>query len=103
VPNFYFGCEADDPINAIAFDSRKLPFKSRLNAIFSSDMGHWDVPDIREITEEAYEMVEHGLISEQDFSDFVFANPARLWAGMNPNFFKNTRVEAAVGKLLSTH
>jgi predicted TIM-barrel fold metal-dependent hydrolase len=101
VPNFYFGCEADDPINAIAFDSRKLPFKARLNAIFSSDMGHWDVPDMREITEEAYEMVEHELISEQDFRDFVFTNPARLWAGMNPNFFKNTKVEQALANLLS--
>lgn len=25
VPNFYFGCEADDPINAMAFEARKLP------------------------------------------------------------------------------
>ncbi|HUY29141.1 MAG TPA: amidohydrolase family protein [Candidatus Binataceae bacterium] len=99
VPNFYFGCEADDPINAIAFDPKKLPFKARLNAIFSSDMGHWDVPDMTEVTEEAYEMVEHGQISEEDFRDFVFANPARLWAGMNPNFFKGTRVEDAVKKI----
>ena len=62
VPNFYFGCEADDPINAMAFDTRKLPFGARLNAIFSSDIGHWDVPDMTEVTEEAHEMVEHGLI-----------------------------------------
>jgi len=103
VPNFYFGCEADDPINAMAFDSKKLPFKARLNAIFSSDMGHWDVPDMTEITEEAYEMVEHGQISEGDFCDFVFANPAHLWAGMNPNFFKNTKVESAIGELLRSH
>jgi len=101
VPNFYFGCEADDPINAMAFDSKKLPFGERLNAIFSSDIGHWDVPDMTEVTEEAYEMVEHGLISDEDFRDFVFANPARLWAGMNPNFFKGTRVEDAVKKLMT--
>ncbi|HVA82535.1 MAG TPA: amidohydrolase family protein, partial [Candidatus Binataceae bacterium] len=99
VPNFYFGCEADDPINALAFDPKKLPLNARLNAIFSSDMGHWDVPDMREVTEEAYEMVEHGQISEVDFRDFVFANPAHLWAGMNPNFFKGTRVEDAVSKI----
>jgi hypothetical protein len=99
VPNFYFGCEADDPINAMAFDSKKLPFKAHLNAIFSSDMGHWDVPDMTEIAEEAYEMVEHGQITEGDFRDFVFANPARLWAGMNPNFFRNTVVEEAVSGL----
>ena len=50
VPNFYFGCEADDPINAMAFDTRKLPFGAKLNAIFSSDIGHWDVPDMTEVT-----------------------------------------------------
>ena len=84
----------------MAFDAKKLPFKARLNAIFSSDMGHWDVPDMTEIAEEAYEMVENGQISEDDFRDFVFGNPARLWAGMNPNFFKNTRVEVAVAEVL---
>ncbi len=102
VPNFYFGCEADDPINAIAFDSKRLPFNARLNAIYSSDLGHWDVPDMTEVTEEAYELVEDGLISETDFRDFVFANPARLWTGMNPNFFKGTVVESAVDKLIAT-
>jgi len=100
VPNFYFRCEADDPINAIAFDSKKLPFKAHLNAIFSSDMGHWDVPDMTEIGEEAYELVEHGQITESDFRDFVFTNPAQLWSGMNRNFFKDTKVERAVGELL---
>jgi len=58
------------------------------------------VPDMTEIAEEAYEMVENGQISEDDFRDFVFGNPARLWAGMNPNFFKNTRVEVAVAEVL---
>src|SRR5688572_16844038 len=48
VRSFYFGCEADDPINAWAFDSKKNPYQARLQAIFSSDIGHWDVPDMRE-------------------------------------------------------
>jgi hypothetical protein len=100
VPNFYFGCEADDPVNAIAFDSKKLPFGARLNAIFSSDLGHWDVPDMTEVTEEAYELVERGLITHDDFRDFVFANPVRLWTGTNPNFFKGTVVEDAVNQML---
>jgi len=39
-------------------------------------------------------MVEHGQISEGDFCDFVFANPAHLWAGMNPNFFRIRRSKA---------
>ena len=101
VKNFYFGCEADDPINAMAFDTRKLPFGAKLNAIFSSDIGHWDVPDMTEVTEEAHELVDHGLISEDDFRDFVFANPARLWTSMKPDFFNGTVVEGAVKELLN--
>src|SRR5712692_7013106 len=38
VPRFYFGCEADDPTNAWAFDARANPMRARLNAIFSSDI-----------------------------------------------------------------
>src|SRR5439155_17492419 len=40
-PNFYFGCEADDPANALAFNTRANPFGARLRAILGSDFGHW--------------------------------------------------------------
>lgn len=33
-------------------------FGARLRAICSSDIGHWDVPDITEVAEEAYDLVE---------------------------------------------
>jgi hypothetical protein len=99
--NFYFGCEADDPMNAWAFNARVNPYGARLNAIFSSDIGHWDVPDMTEVTAEAYELVEHGLITEDDFRNFVFANPARLWASMNPDFFKRTTVERDIQQFLA--
>jgi hypothetical protein len=66
---FFFGCEADDPGNASAFDAKRNTFGVRLGAIFSSDIGHWGVPDMREVCEEAWELVEHGVISEQDFRD----------------------------------
>ena len=101
VPNFYFGCEADDPMNAWAFNSKINPFGARLNAVFSSDIGHWDVPDMTEVTEEAYELVEHGIITEEDFRDFVFSNPAKLWVGMNPNFFKGTKFEDDMKKFIA--
>jgi len=32
--------------------------------------------------------------------DFVFANPVRLWAGMNPDFFKGTVVEGEAAALM---
>ena len=100
-PNFYFGCEADDRLAAWAFDTDKNPFGARLKATFSSDIGHWDVPDMNLVLEEAYELREEGLLSAADFRDFTFTNPAMLHAGMNPDFFKGTAVEAEVEKLLT--
>lgn len=98
---FYFGCEADDPINAWAFNRQNNPMNTKLRAMFSSDIGHWDVPDMLEVTDEAYELVEKGLISEADFRDFVFTHPAEFWTAANPDFFKGTSVEAEVAKILS--
>jgi hypothetical protein len=54
---------------------------------------------MREVVEEAYELVEEGLITERDFRDFMFVNPVTLWTGMNPDFFKGTVVETAVTKV----
>ncbi len=68
----FFGCEADDPLNALAFTPGLLPLGVRLNAFFGSDIGHWDVPDQREVLPEAWELVEHGHISRDDFGDFTF-------------------------------
>ncbi len=101
VPPFYFGCEGDDRVTAWAFDAKKNPFGSRLNALYSSDLGHWDLPDMRDAAVEAYELVEKGLISEEDFRDFVFVNPVKLKTDLNPDFFKGTVVEQAVEKLLA--
>ena len=101
VPRFYFGCEADDPANAWAFNTRANPMHSRLNAIFSSDIGHFDVPDMREVVPEAYELVEHGLLTDEDFRDFVFGNAVRFWGEVNPDFFRGTTVEKAAAEALA--
>src|SRR5438105_14165939 len=87
VPRFYFGCEADDPITAWAFDRRANPLGARLNALFSSDIGHFDVPDMAGVVPEAYEPVGHGRLTADDFRDFTFANAVRLWGGGNPALF----------------
>ena len=101
VPRFYFGCEADDPINAWAFDRRANPMGARLNALFSSDIGHFDVPDMTEVLPEAYELVEHGLLTDGDFRDFMFANAVRFWGEVNPHFFKGTVVEKQAADVLA--
>ena len=99
VEPFYFGCEADDPMNVWAFDSRVNPLGARLKAIFSSDIGHWDVTDTREVVEEAYELVERELMDERDFRDFTFTNAVDFYAGMDPDFFKGTAVETEAARV----
>jgi hypothetical protein len=101
VPRFYFGCEADDPVNAWAFNERTNPMGARLNALFSSDIGHFDVPDMAEVVPEAYELVEHGLIDDGDFRAFMFDNAVRFWGEVNPEFFKGTVVERPAAAVLS--
>ncbi|HJU11234.1 MAG TPA: amidohydrolase family protein [Candidatus Binataceae bacterium] len=94
--NFYFGCEADDPINAWAFNTRVNPYGARIKPLFGSDIGHFDVPDMREVLIEAHELVDEGIITTDDFRDFVFNYPVEFWTGMNPDFFKGTAVEHQV-------
>jgi hypothetical protein len=101
VPNFYFGCEADDRMIAWAFNDKVNPLGARLRPIFGSDVSHWDVPDFTEPVEEAFELVEDGVISEADFRELMFVNPARLHYGMNPRFFEGTVVERQVADAAS--
>ena len=75
----FLGCEADDPLTPVAFDRRLLPGGQPLNAFFSSDIGHWDVPDARAVLPEAWEAVEHGFLTEEDFRAFTYGNAVRLW------------------------
>jgi predicted TIM-barrel fold metal-dependent hydrolase len=99
VPNFYFGCEADDPMTIGAFTNPAIPLGARLHAIFSSDIGHWDVPDVTAVLEEVWEPYEHGWLSSEDVRDLVFANAARFYLESNRDFFKGTVVEAEVAAL----
>jgi len=90
---FYFGCEADDRLNAVAFDKRLNHFDVELKAMFGSDIGHWDVPDMTKCVPDAYQMVEKGLMSEDNFRDFMLTNPAEFFTRQNPDFFKGTILE----------
>jgi hypothetical protein len=91
--HFYFGCEADDKATMWAFDPR---LGAKLHPIFSSDFTHFDVPDFREVMPEAFEMVERGFLTEENFREFTFTNAARLHTGNNPSFLSGTVVEEAV-------
>jgi predicted TIM-barrel fold metal-dependent hydrolase len=98
---FYFGCEADDRMNAHAFNTKTNRFGMKLKPLLSSDIGHFDVVHMDEVLEEAYENVEHGVISNEDFREMMFLNPVKLYGGMNPKFFEGTRVADAARRALA--
>jgi hypothetical protein len=75
VPSFYFGCEADDRMIAWAFNEKVNPLGRPSAADLRLDVSHWDVPDFTEPVEEAFELVEDGVITEADFREFAFVNP----------------------------
>ena len=95
---FFFGCEADDPLNAAAYDRGRNPFGLALHALFGSDIGHWDVPEIEDVLVEAFELVEDGVVAEEDFRRFAFASPVAFWTANNPRFFEGSAVAEAAAK-----
>src|SRR2546426_1125829 len=96
----YFCCEADDRAHALAF-SRNKPVGSKLNAVYRSDIRHFDVIDMRNPLTEAYELVEENLITKDNFRDFTFANSVHLWGTQNPRFFEGTAVAKAAAAELT--
>ena len=76
------------------------PYKARIKTLLGSDIGHFDVVNMNEVLEEAYELVEDGLISEEGFREFVFVNPLRFWAEGRPDFFKGTALESEAAEAL---
>jgi hypothetical protein len=98
---FFFGCEADDRMNAVAFDTKLNHYKIKLNAMLGSDIGHWDVIDITDVLPEAWSLVDDELLNEGDFRDFAFGNAVAFHAALNPDFFNGTVVEDAAAKHLA--
>jgi predicted TIM-barrel fold metal-dependent hydrolase len=99
--NFYFGCEADEATISWAYASKVNPEGATLRPVFGSDLGHWDVPDMRGVLCEAYELVEHGQLDTDQFRSFICDNPIRLHGGMNPSFFDGTTVEEYAREFLA--
>jgi hypothetical protein len=69
-----------------------------LKPLYGSDIGHWDVPDMSRIAEEADELVEQGVIDEDCLRALLFDNAITFWTANNRDFFKGTAVENAVGR-----
>ena len=78
-----------------------MPLGARINAIFSSDIGHFDVPDMLMPLPEAYELVEDGLITPSRFPRLHLCQRGRLWGTQNPRFFEGTRVAKEAAAVLA--
>jgi hypothetical protein len=48
---------------------------------------------MRGVLPEAWELVEDGLVTEEDFRDFTYGNIARMLTAVNPEFFAGTAVQ----------
>lgn len=101
VPHFYFGCEADDPLSAWAFRREANPLGAQIKVIMSSDNGHWDVQHMSHALAEAYELVEKGLLDDEEFEAYCFTNSLELYAGTNPGFFDGTAIAAEASAALA--
>jgi predicted TIM-barrel fold metal-dependent hydrolase len=96
----FFGCEADDPLIPLAFRARVAHMPAPLRPILGTDVSHWDAPVMNEVLGEAYEAVEEGSVTEEQFEAFTFSNAVRLHGGVNPSFFAGTICEKeAAGRL----
>lgn len=98
VNSFYLGNEADDRTVAAAFNTKVNPLGVKLNAYWSSDVGHWDVPELTETLAQTRDLVDEGVITEADFKDLVFGNPYRFYTANNPAFFEGTVVGEKLAK-----
>jgi predicted TIM-barrel fold metal-dependent hydrolase len=100
VNTFYFGCESDDRTAAFAYSDANA-FGAHLKPMFSSDISHFDVPDMSRVVPSAYSLLADGLMTDEQFRDFMFANAVRLHGGANPGFFDGTAVDAEARAVLA--
>jgi predicted TIM-barrel fold metal-dependent hydrolase len=96
----FFGCEADDPLVGFAFGLDLEGTPATLRPILGSDVSHWDAPVMGDVVVEAYELLEHGVLTPDQFRAFTFENPVRLHGGANPSFFEGTPVAADAAAVL---
>jgi hypothetical protein len=98
--SFFFGCEADDPLVGLAYDGRTTGSGHVLRPLFGSDVGHWDVQDMRGVLPEAFELVDESILDADQFRAFSCDNAIRLHTRINPSFFEGTAVASYVQELI---
>jgi hypothetical protein len=76
------------PFGRVGVPRDTNPLGARLRAMFSSDIGHWDVPDMAGILARRGSSVEDGLIGESRLREFVFGIRCGFYTSANPDFFR---------------
>ena len=94
----FIGCEADDALAGVAFDTSRWPGDAPLRPMFSSDMGHWDVAHMHEVLPEAVEHVERGWMNPGQLRAFLCDNVVQMCMDVDPGFFDGTAVESYVAQ-----
>ena len=74
--------------------------ETTLRPLFSSDIGHWDVPRLIDVVPQSRHLVERGLLDDAGYRRFTFEEPVRAHTRLNPEFFTGTTVEGAVATLV---
>ena len=87
-------------VGQVALDGPGNKCGVALRPVFSSDIGHWDVPELTDPVPSSWKLVESGRLSREGFRRFTFELPAGLHLSMNPAFFAGTSVEAATRSLV---
>ena len=93
---FHFGCEADDPLTALAFDTARNPLARGSRRCSRPTSGTGTSPTSARCCPRRGSWSSTAHATEADFRSLTFENPISLWAGMNPSFFDGTTVEGAV-------
>jgi hypothetical protein len=88
---------------ATAFNRRLNPLGAEMKPVFGSDIGHWDVLDAGSVLTEAWSVVNARLLTEENFRDFTFVNPAMMHLSMNPDYYRGTVIEDATAVLLRSN
>lgn len=95
---FFFGCEADDPAIALAYE-RSLPVQ--LRPVFGSDIGHFDVTDIHGVVAKALELLEDSVLASEEFRALTFENCVAMYTVNRPDFFDGTAIERAARDVIA--
>ena len=96
---FHFGCEADDPLTALAFDAERNPLARGSRPCSRPTSATGTCPTCARCCPRRGSSWRT-VTRPRRLPRLTFENPVSLWAEMNPKFFDGTTVADAVAREL---